>query len=236
MSEPVRLSKRLIELIHCSRREAELYIEGGWVSVDGRVVEEPQYKVSDEEVLLLPDAVAAPVPPVTLLLHKPAGCDLQQAQRLLARENRAENDHSPQRPLRRHFIRLTPLLPLEPDASGLLVFSQNYGVVRKLDDEGDRLEQEFIVEVRGRPVDGGLQMLNHGLDYRGRPVPPCKVSWQSEHHLRFAIKAPQDGQIEHMCRSVGLQVLGLKRIRIGRLAMAKLPVGHWRYLGERERF
>ena len=45
MSEPVRLSKRLAELIACSRREAELYIEGGWVLVDGEVVEEPQFKV-----------------------------------------------------------------------------------------------------------------------------------------------------------------------------------------------
>ncbi|MGH8486255.1 MAG: RNA-binding protein, partial [Pseudomonas sp.] len=34
MSEPTRLSKRLIELVGCSRREAELYIEGGWVTVD----------------------------------------------------------------------------------------------------------------------------------------------------------------------------------------------------------
>lgn len=45
MSEPVRLSKRLIEQLGCSRREAELYIEGGWVTVDGVVVEQPQFKV-----------------------------------------------------------------------------------------------------------------------------------------------------------------------------------------------
>ncbi|GAB3394375.1 rRNA pseudouridine synthase [Azotobacter armeniacus] len=236
MTDSIRLSKRLVELIHCSRREAELYIEGGWVSVDGKIVEEPQFKVGSEEIVLHPEAVAAPVEPVTLLLHKPAGESLEQALQRLGPTTRAESDHSPQRPLLRHFRRITALLPLEPAASGLQVFSQQRGVLRKLSEEAGTLEQEFIVEVAGKLIAGGLARLNHDFDYHGRPLPPCKVSWQSERHLRFALKAPQDGQIEHMCRSVGLELLGLKRIRIGRLAMARLPVGHWRYLGGRERF
>lgn len=236
MTDPIRLSKRLVELTHCSRREAELYIEGGWVSVDGRVVDEPQFKVGDEAVVLHPDAVAAPVEPVTLLLHKPAGETLEQALQRLGPATWAESDHGAQRPLSRHFRKLTALLPLEPAASGLQVFSQQRGVLRKLGEEADTLEQEFVVEVAGELAAGGLERLGHGLDYRGRTLPPCKVSWQSERHLRFALKAPQAGQIAHMCRSVGLELLALRRIRIGRLAMARLPAGQWRYLGERERF
>ena len=58
MTEAERLSKRLIQLTSCSRREAELYIEGGWVTVDGQVVEEPQHPVTDEQVVLLPGAKA----------------------------------------------------------------------------------------------------------------------------------------------------------------------------------
>jgi 23S rRNA pseudouridine2604 synthase len=46
----------------------------------------------------------------------------------------------------------------------------------------------------------------------------------------------QPGQIAHMCKSVGLQVLALKRLRIGRVSMAKLPPGQWRYLMPHERF
>jgi 23S rRNA pseudouridine2604 synthase len=48
MTDPIRLSKRLIELVGCSRREAELFIEGGWVTVDGVVVDEPQFKVENQ--------------------------------------------------------------------------------------------------------------------------------------------------------------------------------------------
>ena len=69
MTDPIRLSKRLAELTTCSRREAELYIEGGWVSVDGEVIEEPQFKVLDQRVELLPGARAETIEPATLLLH-----------------------------------------------------------------------------------------------------------------------------------------------------------------------
>jgi len=236
MSDPIRLSKRLVELLHCSRREAELYIEGGWVSVDGQLVDEPQFKVGAERVVLLPGAVAAPVEPVTLLLHKPAGESIEQALQHLDPEHRAESDHAPQRPLSRHFRKLTAVLPLEAAASGLQVFSQQRGVLRRLGEDGGALEQEFVVEVVGEPAESDLARLSRGIDYRGRPLPACKISRQSERHLRFALKAPLDGQIAHMCRSIGLEVVGLRRLRIGRLAMAKLPAGQWRYLNERERF
>jgi 16S rRNA U516 pseudouridylate synthase RsuA-like enzyme len=66
MPDPIRLSKRLIEQLSCSRREAELYIQGGWVLVDGQVVEEPQFKVLEQKVELHPDATLTPLAPATL--------------------------------------------------------------------------------------------------------------------------------------------------------------------------
>lgn len=237
MSDPVRLSKRLAELLPCSRREAELYIEGGWVSVDGQAVEEPQFKVQPgQDVVLLPGARAESQPPLTLILHKPAGVSVEQAQALLGAATRSADDASGQRLLKRHLQRLSTPLALESSASGLLVMTQNWGVIRKLTDDFSKIEQEYIVEVDGSLSEEQLKRLQFGLSYRGRPLTPCKVSWQSETRLRCALKAPQPGQLQHMCQAVGLQVQGIRRIRIGRLAMAKLPAGQWRYLGAHERF
>lgn len=237
MSDPVRLSKRLAELLPCSRREAELYIEGGWVSVDGQTVEEPQFKVQPgQDVVLLPGARAESQPPLTLILHKPAGVSVEQVQALLGAATRSADDASGQRLLKRHLQRLSTPLALESSASGLLVMTQNWGVIRKLTDDFSKIEQEYIVEVDGSLSEEQLKRLQFGLSYRGRPLTPCKVSWQSETRLRFALKAPQPGQLQHMCQAVGLQVQGIRRIRIGRLAMAKLPAGQWRYLGAHERF
>lgn len=240
MNEAERLSKRLIQQTSCSRREAELYIEGGWVTVDGQVVEEPQHPVRDERIELLPGARAETQPPVTLLLHKPVGvgCGLgaNSAQQLLNHAHRWAEDASGIRPLNRHLRRLELLTPLETDASGLLVFSQSHAVVRLFKEKGATLEQEYLVEVSGTLDEKGLKRLAFGLSYKGVTLPPCKVSWQSETRLRFAIKAVQPGQLRTMCESVGLQVLGIRRLRFGRTGLAKLPVGQWRYLGPNEKF
>lgn len=236
MSEPVRLSKRLAELLPCSRREAELYIEGGWVTVDGQVVEEPQFKVQEQAIVLLPGARAESQPPITLILHKPAGLDAEHAVELLGAASRAADDSSGVHLLKRHLQRLSVPLALESEASGLLVLTQNWGVIRKLTDDFSKIEQEYIVEVVGSLSPEQLKQLQFGMSYRGRPLSPCKVSWQSETRLRFALKAPQPGQLGHMCRAVGLEVVGIRRIRIGGMAMAKLQPGQWRYLGANERF
>jgi 23S rRNA pseudouridine2604 synthase len=117
-------------------------------------------------------------------------------------------------------------------ASGLVVFSQDWRVVRKLGQDSDRIEQEYVAEVSGAIVENGLARLNAG----GSPKTPIKASWQSEARLRFAGKGIEPGQIEALCAKVGLQVTALRRLRIGRIALSGLPLGQWRYLRDTEKF
>jgi len=236
MTVPVRLAKRLAESVPCSRREAELYIAGGWVMVDGQVVDEPQFMVLEQKVELHPEASLTPVAPATILFHLPPGMDASSAQQLIRAETRAPGDFSGIHLLKQHFVHLTQSTPLEMNASGLMVFTQDWRVARKLKDDAATIEQEYVVEVAGELPPDGLKLLNHGLSFNGRPLSPIKVSWQNETRLRFALKGAQPGQIAHMCKSVGLQVLSMKRIRIGRVSMAKLQPGLWRYLMLHERF
>lgn len=240
MSDPVRLAKRVATLARCSRAEAERYIEGGWVSVDGVVVEKPQHLVSTEAVTIDPDARLEAEEPATVLLHKPAGFDTisgpNPAAALVTPATRWADDVSDVRLLKRHFVRLTPLVPLDRDGSGLMVLTQDGRVWRRLTEDHDQIEQEFIVEVSGEIAPYGLHRLNHGLSYQGRVLPPCKVSWQNEIRLRFAIKAVQGGQLRDMCAQVGLGVVAIRRIRIGKISLGKMPVGAWRYLPVGERF
>ncbi|NQD94516.1 RNA-binding protein, partial [Pseudomonas sp. CrR25] len=206
------------------------------VLVDGQVVEEPQFKVLAQRVELHPDAVAAPLEPVTLLLHVPAGHRPERAAEAIGPDNQWPDDASGIRPLKSHFGRLTPCIPLQAGADGLQVLTQDWRVERKLREDFSKLEQEYVVEVDGQLSATQLKRLNHGLSFNGAPLPPCKVSWQNETRLRFALKNPQPGQLVFMCNSVGLKVLGLKRIRIGGVPMAKVAPGQWRYLASKERF
>jgi 23S rRNA pseudouridine2604 synthase len=249
MTEPVRLAKRLAEMLACSRREAEQYIENGFVTVNGQVVEEPQARVSGETIVLSADATLLAPASVTLLLHKPAGFESglgglpgsepRPALQLLTPQGRFEDDRSGIQPLKKHFSNLTLAAPLAPAASGLVVFTQDWRVVRKLTEDASVMEHEVIVDVTGTVKPGGLERLNrvdHGLTFNGVLLPPAKVSWQNENRLRFAVKGERAGQLAWMCEAVGLQVQGMKRIRVGRVPMSNLPVGQWRYLLPHEKF
>ncbi len=228
MSEPIRLDKHLVALIGCSRGEAQKYIEGGWVLVDGEVVEQPQFKVLEQKVELHADATLEAIVPVTLLLNMPTGFDEHDATaplQLITPETHAEDDASGIRMLRRHFSHLKPTAPLESGATGLLVFTNNWKVVRRLVDDASKNEQEYTVEVSSEIEPEQLARLNRPMTFNNWPIPNTKVSRQSETRLRFAMKSVRPGQIEFMCQSVGLKVVVMKRIRIGRVSMGKLPPG-----------
>ncbi|MBX3586396.1 MAG: RNA-binding protein [Ramlibacter sp.] len=257
MTEPVRLAKRVAEQKGCSRSEAERYIEGGWVSVNGQVIEVPAFKVAPQQAVVIdPHATLLDSVPVTLLLHKPPGYEAAldngpgpqgsrsrgapPALQLLTAQAHAPDDRSGIRLLRKHLAGLTALLALPTEASGLTVFTQDWRVERKLTEDADEVEQEIMAQVRGEVAPAQLQRLSHGLTFNGRPLPPARVSVSSSNEqqtrLRFALKGIRPGQIPSMCDSVGLQLLTLRRIRIGRVAMAGLAPGQWRYLLPHERF
>jgi 23S rRNA pseudouridine2604 synthase len=135
-----------------------------------------------------------------------------------------------------HLRGLAPAGRLDIDSTGLLVFTQDGRIARTLIGEDSSIEKEYLVRVEGKLSDAGLKLLNHGLTLDGAPLKPARVSWQNEDQLRFVLREGKKRQIRRMCEAVGLQVVALKRVRIGSVMLGKLPVGKWRYLGSDERF
>jgi 23S rRNA pseudouridine2604 synthase len=234
--EPKRLSKVVAALVPCSRREAEQYIAEGRVRVDGRVVEEPQFRVASQKVEIDTGARLQAPTAATFLVHKPAGMGNAEAQALLGAATQWQGDTSGIRRVKSHAVGLVALLPLPAPAEGLSVFSQDGRIVRKLREDAHVIEQELVAQVAGTLDARGLARLCHGLVFEGQALPPARVSWQSEHRLRFAMKGIAPDLVPWMCAQVGLELRALKRLRIGRVPMAGLPVGQWRYLGPAERF
>ncbi|MBT9567253.1 MAG: rRNA pseudouridine synthase [Thiobacillus sp.] len=240
MTDSIRLSKRVAELRACSRREAEQLISAGWVRVDGTVVDTPEFRVSDQRIDIDPDADPAQIEPVTLLLNKPVGMSMREgdlaALKLLTPATLWADDASGIAPLKIHFSQLAAGIPLETDASGLVVFTQDWRIARKLTEDAATLEHELIVEVSGQLAPNGLKRMNTGVAFNDRTPPAIKVSWQNETKLRIALKGCQIGQIVHLCEAAGLEVVSMKRIRLGGVSLGKVPEGQWRYLREGERF
>ena len=245
----LRLSKYMGELGMASRREADEWIAKGWVRVDGRVVSELGSRVQPgQHVTVDARARQMQAQKVTVLVHKPVGYVSGQAEDgyepalvLVKPANQWSEDRSGTRWLPQHLRSLVPAGRLDIDSVGLLVLTQDGRVAKQLIGEHSDVEKEYLVRVAalegaGALTDEGLALLRHGLELDGEPLREAVVEWVNEDQLRFVLREGRKRQIRRMCEAVGLKVLGLKRVRIGRVMLGDLPVGQWRYLRADEGF
>jgi 23S rRNA pseudouridine2604 synthase len=243
--EGERLSKRMAALGLASRREADEWIEAGWVRVNGKLAVLGLRVGPDVRIEIDQRARREQLQRMTVLLHKPIGYVSGQAEDgyepavvLVTRENRWSEDHShgPTGALRG----LAPAGRLDIDSTGLLVLTQDGRVARTLIGEDSPVEKEYLVRVRrvqpGPLPPEAMAALQHGLMLDGKALKPAKVSWANEDQLRFVLREGKKRQIRRMCEQVGLEVTGLKRVRLGSVVLGKLPLGQWRYLRSDESF
>jgi 23S rRNA pseudouridine2604 synthase len=239
-----RLSKRMSEMGLCSRREADEWIENGWVTVDGNVVDVLGARVSPFARIEVAKAAAQhQSEQVTILLNKPIGYVSGQAEdghtpasALITPENRWADDPSDTTFKRVHLRGLAPAGRLDVDSTGLIVFTQDGRVAKRLIGSHSEVEKEYLVRVEGKLDAAGMKLLQHGLELDGVKLKPARVSWQNEDQLRFVLREGRKRQIRRMCELVGLMVTGLKRVRSGSVSLGPLPVGRWRYLRRDEKF
>ena len=239
-----RLSKIMAQRGICSRREADRYIEKGLVVVDGERISELGTKIfPNAKIELTAEGLARQKTQVAILLNKPIGYVSGQpedgykpAASLINTSSRWKLDKSPRKFNPKQLRGLEPAGRLDIDSTGLLVLTQDGRVARKIIGENSTVDKEYLVRVTGQLTERGLKLLNHGLSLDGKQLKPAKVSWQNEDQLRFILNEGKKRQIRRMCELVGLKVVGLKRIRIGKIVLGNLPPGQWRYLGDSETF
>ncbi len=239
-----RLSKRMSELGLCSRREADEWITNGWVKVDGVVTTTLGTRIAaSASIEIDPAARRAQKEAVTILLNKPVGYVSGQpednyppAVSLIRPENRWSEDRLPRKFQPTHLRGLAPAGRLDIDSTGLLVFTQDGRVARRLIAHDSEVEKEYLVRGEGTLAPDRPKRLQHGLALDGVALKPAKVSWQNEHQLRFVLRQGKKRQIRRMCELVGLTVTGLKRVRTGGVPLGPLPTGKWRYLRPDESF
>ena len=248
MTEPLRLSKRMSELGLCSRREADDWIAKGWVKVDGQVIAELGSKVlPHQKITIERQAQAEQSRRVTVLINKPIGFVSGQAEdgykpavTLVRPENRWAEDKQALQFSAAQLKSLVPAGRLDIDSTGLLILTQDGRIAKTLIGEDTSVEKEYLVRVKytkgAKLPDHELKRLNHGLSLDGKALLPAKVRWQNDDQLCFILREGKKRQIRRMCEMVGLQVLALKRVRIGRVKLGNLPVGQWRYLAADEQF
>jgi 23S rRNA pseudouridine2604 synthase len=254
--DAIRLNKRLADLGFCSRREADAWIERGWVTVNGKTAG-MGLKVSPHDTVSVDKkASAAQEQLATILLHKPIGVVSGQAEHgyqnaaslVSARNLWLPPDVRPAQARRFHPQILRGLAPsgrLDIDSTGLLVLTQDGRIAKNIIGEDSNISKEYLVRVAWQELERDiaprfpaekLALLRHGLSLDGQALKPAQVDWQNGEQLRFVLTEGKKRQIRRMCEAVGLHVVGLKRIRIGRIMLGNLPLGAWRFLLPHEQF
>ncbi len=222
-----RLAKRVAALHGCSRREAEMLIAQGAVTVDGLPATTPQQRVlAGQKVAVAQGARPQPLPPATLLVHKPAGlaCDAPVFWAALQRDAADAAHGRPAVP--GLFQGQRCVAPLATAESGLVVFTQVAGIARRLTDAEAPLQHEFAIEVAGAVPPEALGRLKASITGAN----PQRTL------LRLVLSGAGPDEALRLCRAAGLAPQAVRRLRIGRLPLAGLAPGMWRCLRAQERF
>lgn len=237
----MRLSKLMAEKGLCSRREADQFIERGLVFVNGERVTQLGFKVDPNvSVTLDSDALKEQKNLVTVILNKPVGYVSAQAEdgyepaiKLLTPENQWREKAKRVFPLKLNNLAVTGRLDI--DSQGILIFTQDGRLAKKIIGENSEIEKEYLVRVQGQLSQQNLKLLNYGLSLDGKKLKPAHVDWINDDQLKFILKEGKKRQIRRMCELVGLRVVGLKRVRVGQLRLGQLPEGQWRLLQPNEK-
>jgi 23S rRNA pseudouridine2604 synthase len=121
-----------------------------------------------------------------------------------------------------------------------VVFSQDWRVQRKLQEDMAQMEHELMVEVRGEVKAEALIAIERALRDPRQRLPVAKISIGSASEarsiLRLAVKGAHPGLAAFLCELADLEIQALRRIRLGRVSLGDVAPGQWRYLAEYERF
>ena len=244
-AKPIRISKFLSQQGICSRREAEFFIQKGWLKVNGETVVEFHTTVHDNSSIELdPKAKAYQNKLITVLLHKPVGYVSGQPEKqyrpaasLITQRNQQKSSDDP--PESRAVWPMKGLAPagrLDIDSTGLLILTQDGRIAKRLIAPDSDVEKEYLVRVNRNVRPDHLSRLTVGLSLDNVKLASAKVDLLDSNYFRMTLTEGRKRQIRRMCELVGLEVIGLKRVRIGNIRLGSLPVGKWRLLRLNESF
>jgi 23S rRNA pseudouridine2605 synthase len=224
----LRLSLFLARAGIASRRGADALIAEGRVTVNGDVEKSPGSRVilGKDHVKVNGKIVSKLVPPVYLILHKPAGCVTTASDP----QGRTTVFHY----LKRVKARVESVGRLDYDTEGLLLFTNDGELAAKLASPAFKVAKTYRAKVKGNPNREAMKMLRDGVVLDRRKTLPAEVKKVKSNRtytwLRITIREGKNRQVRRMFQSVCHPVVRLRREEFGPLELTGLAPGRFRYL------
>lgn len=225
-----RLQKILSDRGVASRRKAEEMISAGRVTVNGRVALLGSSADADlDDIRVDGQPLPAAAGYIYLMLNKPRGYvttlsdekGRQTAAQLVADCGQ----------------RVYPIGRLDMDSEGLLLFTNDGVFANRLMHPKHEVEKAYLVQVSGYTPER-FQQLARPITLDGYRIQPPVLRFLASKgdkcNFEIIIHEGRNRQIRRMCEAAGMQVLRLRRIREGAVALGNLPLGKWRHLTREE--
>jgi 23S rRNA pseudouridine2604 synthase len=220
----MRINKYLSERGLCSRREADSWVEGGRVSINGVVATLGTKVQADDEVRVDGRVVGGETAHVYIALHKPVGVECTTDPRV---PNNVIEFLS-------HRERIFPIGRLDKDSEGLLLLTNDGDIVNDLLRAGHGHEKEYLVTVDRPVTDVFVNAMASGVEILDRITAPCRVHRVSKNVFRIILTQGLNRQIRRMCEVFGYTVRRLIRVRFVNILLEGLSQGRWRNLTQAE--
>ena len=225
----IRLNKYIAECGICSRRKADILIESGKVLVNDIVIKDLGVIIDDtkDQVKVDGKTISKENKYVYIMLNKPKGYVTTNSEQFGRKSvlDLIDTDY-----------RIFPIGRLDMYTEGLLLLTNDGEFANKLMHPKNKVEKTYIANVKGNITKEKTEHLINGVDIGGYITKPAQVRIISKdkNEIEIKISEGKNRQVRKMCEAVGLKVLNLKRISIGKLNLCNLKVGKYRYLNKNE--
>lgn len=161
-----RIAKTIANTGSCSRRDAEKWILGGRVKVNGVVINSPALNVTETDIILIDDKLIPKGNPIRLWkFHKPVGYITSHK----------DPQHRPTlfSLLPPDFPRVISVGRLDMDSQGLILLTNNGEIAHKLENPSLGIPKKYRIRVRGTIDQRILDDLKQGIkidDFQYKPA------------------------------------------------------------------
>ena len=223
--EGVRLNKYLSDAGICSRRQADVYISEGKVTVDGQVAKEGVRVMPGQKVCFMGKPIQKQEECILLVVNKPKG--------IVCTTKGQKNNIV-------DFLgykeRIYPVGRLDVASEGLLLMTNDGDLMDGILRARNYHEKEYIVTVNRKIDENFIKQMRQGVYLKGLDVTtrPCKVKKISADTFSIILTQGLNRQIRRMCEALGYNVVRLQRIRIMNIKLGELKKGQCRKATESE--
>jgi 23S rRNA pseudouridine2605 synthase len=226
-SEGIRLNKYIANSGICSRREADMYIKVGSVTVNGKIVNEMGFKVKLTDEVTFDGRRINPEPKAYILLNKPKGFATTIS----------ESKGNTVMDLVRNAskARINPIGRLGRNATGLLLFTNDDDFMQKFTRKG--VSRLFHIELDKNLKSEDITTIKEGVKIDGKTIEVEEISYVAnapKKEIGLKIKHIGNSIIRTLFGHLGYNVVKVDCVTIGPLTKKDLPRGRWRPLTEQE--